>query len=71
MDTASESPTLTVSKADLAEPEDLYKRYKTLQKQLEFLETQEDYLKDEMKVGLSYLPVLIFGTSLVSPFSRT
>lgn len=29
--------------------EDLYKKYKSLQKQLEFLEIQEEYIKDEMK----------------------
>ena len=46
----SEQPAPFVPKPDLEEPEDLYKRYKTLQKQLEFLEIQEDYLKDEMKV---------------------
>lgn len=33
-----------------AVPTDLYKRYKELQKQLEFLNVQEEYIKDEMKV---------------------
>ena len=37
-------------KAPVEAPEDMYKKYKILQKQLEFLTTQEDYLKDEMKV---------------------
>jgi hypothetical protein len=41
---------MAIEKADLAQPEDLYKKYKMLQKQLEFLDTQEDYLKDEIKV---------------------
>jgi len=40
---------MAVEKVDLAQPEDLYKKYKMLQKQLEFLDTQEDYLKDEIK----------------------
>jgi 26S proteasome regulatory subunit T3 len=30
-------------------------QYKALQKQLEFLETQEEYIKDEMKVGWQQL----------------
>lgn len=30
--------------------EDLYKQFKVLQKQLEFLDIQEEYIKDEMKV---------------------
>jgi hypothetical protein len=49
MDTSESSP--FVAKADMNETQDMYKRYKSLQKQLEFLETQEEYLKDEMKVG--------------------
>jgi len=39
-----------VEKVDLAQPQDLYVKYKMLQKQAEFLDTQEDYLKDEIKV---------------------
>jgi len=37
------------AKDEPASPEDLYKKYKSLQKQLEFLEIQEEYIKDEMK----------------------
>jgi len=33
---------------DMSE-EDLYKRYKELQRELEFINTQEEYIKDEMK----------------------
>jgi 26S proteasome regulatory subunit T3 len=32
-----------------AEADDLYKKFKVLQKQLEFLDIQEEYIKDEMK----------------------
>jgi len=32
--------------------EDLYTKYKMLQQKLAFLEVQEDYIKDEMKVRL-------------------
>ena len=32
------------------EADDLYKKFKVLQKQLEFLDIQEEYIKDEMKV---------------------
>ena len=32
-----------------AAPADLYQEYKRLQKQLEFLQVQEDYIKDEQK----------------------
>ena len=46
----AQSP-LPPKEADVA-PEDLYKKYKSLQKQLEFLDIQEEYIKDEMKVGL-------------------
>lgn len=31
------------------EAEDLYTEYKKLQRQLEFLQVQEDYIKDEQK----------------------
>lgn len=37
------------------EADDLYKKFKVLQKQLEFLDIQEEYIKDEMKVRLLYL----------------
>jgi 26S proteasome regulatory subunit T3 len=34
------------------EADDLYKKFKVLQKQLEFLDIQEEYIKDEMKVSI-------------------
>lgn len=45
--TVIQKPTTGVSTADPAE--DLYVRYKSLERQLEFLEIQESYVKDEMK----------------------
>lgn len=45
--TVIQKPTTGVSTADPAE--DLYVRYKTLERQSEFLEIQESYVKDEMK----------------------
>jgi len=46
------SPDLTHEDTPKETPkEDLYLKYKALQKQLEFLETQEEYLKDDMKVN--------------------
>ena len=46
--------TSTTTKKPLSEPEeevelDLYQEYKGLEKQLEFIELQEEYLKDEMR----------------------
>jgi len=43
MDTAAEGP------AASAQDSDLYTAYKKLQRQLEFLQVQEDYIKDEQK----------------------
>lgn len=34
---------------DESEPDDLYSKYKRLQRQLEFLQVQEEYIKDEQK----------------------
>ena len=34
---------------DISEGDDLYTKYKRLQQQLEFLQVQEDYIKDEQK----------------------
>ena len=46
METAD--PVMAKKDAEAAEA-DVYKKYKTLQKQLEFLDIQEEYIKDEMK----------------------
>ena len=39
----------TPSTATDVDVEDLYSKYKKLQKQLEFLEVQEEYIKDEQR----------------------
>mmetsp|Transcript_6862 Transcript_6862/g.14171 ORF Transcript_6862/g.14171 Transcript_6862/m.14171 type:complete len:408 (-) Transcript_6862:303-1526(-) len=41
--------TTPMEKTDKQAEEDLYVKYKTLQKQLEFFDIQEEYIKDEMK----------------------
>eukprot|EP00297_Palpitomonas_bilix_P019871 CAMPEP_0113877388 /NCGR_PEP_ID=MMETSP0780_2-20120614/6066_1 /TAXON_ID=652834 /ORGANISM="Palpitomonas bilix" /LENGTH=65 /DNA_ID=CAMNT_0000863675 /DNA_START=104 /DNA_END=298 /DNA_ORIENTATION=+ /assembly_acc=CAM_ASM_000599 len=47
MDIEGEVPRMAVRRDDTAK--DLFKRLKELQRKLEFLEIQEEYVKDEMK----------------------
>lgn len=52
VDAAAASSTTVLERATLSSvdtSDDLYVRYKTLERQLEFLEIQETYVKDEMK----------------------
>ena len=43
------STATTAAKEGKEEEEDLYIRYKTLQRELEFIHIQEDYVRDEQK----------------------
>lgn len=47
---------VTVAGPVSSDSEDLYIKFKVLQKQLEFLQVQEDYIKDELKnLRMEYL----------------
>ena len=48
-DVGGPSKTPLTSTYDELESDDLYVKYKKLQQQLEFLEVQEEYIKDEMR----------------------
>ena len=48
-DVGGSSKTPLTSTYDELESDDLYVKYKKLQQQLEFLEVQEEYIKDEMR----------------------
>ena len=41
----------STKKDEVKMEEDVYKKYKTMQKQLEFLDIQEEYIKDEMRIS--------------------
>merc|ERR1712176_1107640 len=49
VETAAKQPPAPPSSYDELDSDDLYVRYKKLQQQLEFLEVQEEYIKDEQR----------------------